>query len=449
MERVGILLAIAVAALLAAHFATDEGTLSGEAPLADTEARDVVEVERESRVAPTLRPAPRAPPAPEEVVDPLPGSEGLPWRAIVVEDFAGNRLPGARVRLRTASDKRLVVSRHADAQGFVTFRGPGAGAFHLEITPPRRARYLQPLVRVDYRPGAETLRLGSGLRTRGTVKDAHGAGVARASVIAEDHKGVRRVVATERGGTFALPDLHPGPVTLDVVRRIAGNPVRASAVVRAGQKDVVLTLENTSAVRIDIEGLQAKALQPQSGDPWVGARRVPKAMLLRRGQPRSRQQELEVDVRAGRIRSGPLPQDARYDVWMHVPTQGAYLLVEDVAPGKTVRREPLTPGATIRGSVDARDVGGLPNWHQQVVVRARQGRLLAEARLEASGQDGPTFELRGLPPGSWTVTLEVPRQRGEWLALTPMRAVAPGDALRFTLSGTWDVVRGNWTLKAK
>ena len=118
--------------------------------------------------------------------------------------------------------------------------------------------------------------------------------------------------------------------------------------------------------------------------------------------------------------------------------------------GNEVRVEPLITGGTIRGAVDVRQVAGPPEWLEHAVVRARQGRLRAVTGLEpADASSRCAFVLRGLPPGRWSVTLEMPRGLRRWRTLTPTEEVDVGGSVVFFLAGTWDLVRGHWILKSE
>ncbi|MFO0933981.1 MAG: carboxypeptidase-like regulatory domain-containing protein [Planctomycetota bacterium] len=198
---------------------------------------------------------------------------------LAVVDAQGRPVPGATVR---------VVRKHAEGRGSERFFyddprvvddagevtvGPlrAADGYGLEVAPPAGRADLRSVSMRDWTPADSRIALEAARTIRGRVVDGRGAPVAAARV--EWDRGGSSFSSdearTDADGRFALEGAPVGDVRLVARLRAEGEEPepRVLRVVKAGEDDVVLTLERPATWRFTVDAKPGRAVTLWFGPP--------------------------------------------------------------------------------------------------------------------------------------------------------------------------------------
>jgi protocatechuate 3,4-dioxygenase beta subunit len=341
--------------------------------------------------------------------DPVPvrgGASGVEIRAraglrptITLLDWRGLPVTGARVsaseprRPGTPRPPRYFAPPATDANGTVRLDGLDPGVrYELRVQRPQDRIDVANLNVPSWSPRDETFRLERVWFVRGVVRDLAGQPVAEAYVTPT--KGERRghSAQTDATGQFTILDLPAGDVTLVVAARFQGHEEappdgrrRVEVVVPAGTDDLVVTIDVGPTLVVLVDGLSNAA--------WG------QALLYAEG-PQARM--VSETIQQGRARFLSLDADATYTLFVG-PFGDRSALVRGVRVGGEVHVRPV-PGKSITGRLS------LPEGVDSPSVQAQ-----LEGRVNVQGVVRPdkTYEIVGLPDGTWKVNANA-HVEGKW-----------------------------------
>ena len=233
-----------------------------------------------------------------------------------------------------------------------------------------------------WKPADVTVHVERARTVKGVVRDPSGRPVAGAHVLAGSDDAVSVGRPTGADGTFSIGGLRPGKVGLyvSVEGRFGGH--EPAVLVEAGAEDVVLTLDPGIELVVHVDNWPAgeresgeAALFEQSGrEPAYATTRVaPDGSARFRG------------LGAGRA----------YTLWIAPGGGGLSLLQRDVRAAATPVHVSLTRGKSITGRLTIPSGAKLRN----VMASREDGLMHVQGTAKADG----TYEILGLPEGSWTV----------------------------------------------
>ena len=346
---------------------------------------------------------------------------------VTVLDYEGRPVAGARLGVSLEQEVAEAAGLQARSWGFAAkadgvahVSGLAAGvAYHLSVQPPEGRDDLQPSETGDWAPEDVTVRLARAYVIQGVVHDLTGKPVAEAQVQygREDDPGRWSGARTADDGTFQLARLERGRYRVRAqvgagsmpTPRAPGAQEEGWVVVEAGTRDLVLKVDPGATLRIRIQ-------------PWTGDERGQGIALREQRDGGASYAYDQVEGDGVAVFRGCSP-DRRYDVFVGGLPNGQYVLGRDLqATGQELVLAPQT-GGTIRGRLRLPPGGD--------VKRVSVGvRILG---LHHGGQvaDDGSFEIEGVPPGTWTVVGGA--QRGAaWLSGETQ--AAPGASVEIELA---------------
>ena len=346
---------------------------------------------------------------------------------VTVLDYEGRAVSGARVTagIDDETAKRAGIERHSrgfttDGEGVAHVRGLAAGVpYNVSVTPPDGRDDVRATAIRAWTPEALTVRLERAYVIQGVVHDLTGKPVAEAQVEygAEDDPGHWLGTQTAEDGTFQLAGLERGRYRVRAqvgagsmpMPRAPGFEEEGWVVVEAGTRDLVLKVDPGATLRIRI--------QPWTGNEWG------QGIAMREQRPGGgSHSQGQVDGEGVAVFRGCSP-DKRYDVFVGDLPDGQYVLARDLrATGKEIVLAPQT-GGTIRGRLLV--PSGAEVGYQTAFVQ-----ILGMSHSGTVHEDG-TFEIEGVPPGTWEVWGNA-RRGDDWL-LGRVQA-APGGTVEIELA---------------
>ncbi len=325
--------------------------------------------------------APWLPPEPIEVPA---GSEGLDLRltrgasfVVEVRDPEGNGLPAVRVLVTTNWEERRVQRQgETDEDGRFEAEGVPAGAL-LEIsastTPRTGAAY--PTVRLEdvpFRTGSVVVPMVEGVFVEGEVVSPEGAPVTTGRVKAEDAKRRRASSVQLEGGSnvFRLGPLLPGRYRV-VAAGPRGTAPSESVEIDAPADGLRLVLRHRTTIT-------GRLLDPE-GKTWTAEWLTKDMAWGGRVNPDGRFAFKDVYAGPGSL-------------FLREQEGSRVVLLEDVDPTAASFEVTATEGHTLQGRVVGEGAS---------LVGLRRGLVY----LGGPVQDDGTFEIRGVPDGTWTLTV--------------------------------------------
>lgn len=326
---------------------------------------------------------------------------------ITVRDPLGRPLHGAVVQVRGpprfAHPGRAVLPMawRTDAGGRARLAGLDPQVrYEMEVRPPKQRAELLEYRSSAWKPEDTVVPLERARSIRGIVHDQRGRPVPRARLTwAHVRESVaERITAltAEAGpdGRFTLKRLYGGSYRI-WVRAPSREPARAAAripseasipedaeptIVRSGSTSVVLTAQLPSRLRFRVRGWDRSV------------RRVP-ALLVPEDPKRERKPLVGQLDESGLVVFEDLPCDVTYAFWLGVPQENAYVYVTGIVVDDDRRDLTLEEGTVVSGRILA------PRGTKSRKVHAAYPGFAVAGRLKAAGR----FEIRGLPPGPWTI----------------------------------------------
>lgn len=338
--------------------------------------------------------------------------DGEPVKGAIIFAYGDPNAPSAK---RPAMGGGVVHGGNnlTDAQG--AYRVPSldpATKYRLDVRPPRDRADLIGTSIEHWEPKDTTLRLLSGLSITGAVRDARGNGVSHASIYWR--KGGRwKSGNVRKDGTFTL-DAFESSEELQIYATVTGrlpdegatdDPFTAAQRVRAGAKNVILTLDPGADLVVVADG-------------WPAARGFVQGVLFGEGLRGGRTTHVSSHVyEGGRLVWHGLEPQGEYMVW--IPPEGGErsALLRGLRAGGEPVKVTLEEGRAITGALT------LPEGAKEAFV----GALLPNTPFYVHLHRVPAgrFEIRGLPAGtSWTVVgvADVGQRRFEVRSLEPVLA---------------------------
>jgi protocatechuate 3,4-dioxygenase beta subunit len=330
---------------------------------------------------------------------------------VTVLDDRGAPVLGAPVEVEGLAD-----TAWSDEAGVARLRGlDPTRSYELTVGLPRDRDDLVSATIEAFVPGDLVVRMDRGFSVTGVVRDGGGSPVPDALVIAQPKPEGRSMVGrVERDGTFRIRELPAGEVELEAHLAGGGSPraARSHALVHAGARDVVLTLERGATLSILIENWPTGTASGEAG-VWPDAAGT-----------------IEWDAaathridRRGRVVFRGLRVGGSYTLGVR-PVGELSLLTSGLRPGPDEIRVRLVPGKTIRGRLV------LPAGAEDVRVWALLGPG-GEGSIPGEVHEDGTYVFRGLPDGTWHLRAMATKDGSSWVAEA---SVAAGGTLDLTLT---------------
>lgn len=334
---------------------------------------------------------------------------------VLVLDPDGKPLAGATVEVRDARTDAIqpVVLRRADAEG-------SAVLDRMDPTVPRRL-IVRPIGRDDlvtveherWLPRDETIRVPRRARIRGRVVDRAGNSIPRAYVAR-----VGRTGWTSAGtgwvlawnGEFQIEGTEDEPLRLRVTLDGSLATAEATVLARASVSEATIPVDTGLDWRVRIDGpMGAKRSDGRVATAYVG---LPAAEAVK---------ATAILAADGVATFRGAHRDAIYSVWMHFPDEGLHVLERGLRWTEEGAETAAHPGLEITGNFRA------PRDADDVSIWATCDGLVARGTLAA---DAASYAIRGLPPGSWTVTASCKARDGTlWRDELTVDAGAPADVV--------------------
>lgn len=298
-----------------------------------------------------------------------------------------------------------------DESGGIRIAGLDPDArYDLYVQPPAGRPGLQGTWLRGWRPEDTDIRLERAGVVAGTVRDPDGKPVHSATVWLRDAEGATHSDGAGWDGDFAFVGLSPGRVVLGACfgPRPASWDGFFTAEAEVGDEDLVVPVHSRRDLRVVFAQGSPRPSTPgrvrlthrgPAGDATLhGVDWMSDVACLFRG----------------------LEPGARYVVWAGPTETGRYAYVE-VGPTTTEVELTLVPGGVIAGSV------ALPAERYDASARIAERGVLLHTRVRDDG----SFDLLGVPPGTWTVevTCDLPSGRSR----SARARAAPGDTLHLEL----------------
>jgi hypothetical protein len=348
---------------------------------------------------------------------------------VTVLDYAGKPVPGARVGLReptrearagpTLSVPTVVPGdQQVDASGRTTFRGLDPDAtYTVQVTPPNGRKDLKDRTLDGWAPRDETVTLERGYAIRGVVKDTRGEPVTECWVqyrpVGQDAwTGSHR---TDEDGRFVVEGLARGryelhPFVMGAMNAGPGGPGadrKGIVAVSAGATSVVLTVDLGAKLTVRVRDYPTVEERGALGRiRHIGG----SGQAVLRAAKGHAQVSVQLDA-TGRARFQGLVPGEGYTLSILGLPGGRYVLVRGVKPSADEIEVEMQAGGSVRGTIVAPE--GVSLHQVWVMVRNAEGMRDGTRTDPKTG----TFEFRGLPEGSWTVSaaywLDGKRYQGE------------------------------------
>jgi hypothetical protein len=327
-----------------------------------------------------------------------------------VVDSQGLPVRGAQVRIRLDYDD--VVSTETDNQGSARLAGlDPKKEYEIEIDAPESRDDLRP-ARIEmegWKPESTEIRFKAAWRLKGHVTDLSGVPLRAARLWKKDDDGKwAEAGQTGRDERFDIGELTAGEAKLRAGGTRAPQPDAAPhAVIREGERDVVLQIDAAPEIRIRILDWPKDA---------YGHGR-----LTRADDPEA---ESSVYVEEdGTLRFPCLDRKCSYILWLTSTADGKILYLRDLRPGRGETRATLTESHPITGKVI------FPEDYQRTshdpMVRLSGPGLWDFAEVDGDGR----FRFEEVPEGTWL--LEV---RSYQTGLKVERQVKAGTDVRIDLN---------------
>ncbi|MHC4860539.1 MAG: carboxypeptidase-like regulatory domain-containing protein, partial [Planctomycetota bacterium] len=290
---------------------------------------------------------------------------------VTVLDPAGGPVPGASVWNKDAG-----IDEVTGSDGTAVVRGlmPDVKV-PLVIRPPEARDTLLPKLLRGWEPADTTVRLEGGLYVTGVVLGPDGRPM-RANVACGNWS---TPVRTTGDGWFRIGPFPEGPVTLVPYRSDLYSDAREEdeVTVPAGEEGVVLRYDPGWDLHLRIRN-------------W---RETEESVWARLTDEASGDHEKGLVWHDGTLRFGALKVDRSYTLYMRIEEQGLVLYMTALKLGVGELEVDLVPEERITGRL-LLPPGGVPNAVSVVVA----GEWM-RGEVDRNGE----FEIRGLPPGTWTV----------------------------------------------
>jgi len=322
---------------------------------------------------------------------------------LTVLDFEGKPVPGAYAHARPAGKgpegwRRNRELPRADQDGMIRLRGLDPDVtFNLTVTAPQGRKDLKSLKLEGWRPADETLKLARAWSISGVVKDQNGKAAQGTRVRArrEGTKGWEKSAHTGDDGRFVLRELDAGRYELEA--RASGvtytSPAAAAGpgstqavnkpdvkVVRAGTKNVALTVDTGERLVVRVRGMQAVS----GGGGTAMLRTADGSHSLSGGWEGP-----------GRATFQGLRAGVDYTLWIVGLPGNRYVHAKDVRAQSDVLEVDTKEGFRITGRVIVPE--GVALSRVGIGAGSSEG-YNAHTRVDAKTG---TFEFEGLPAGSY------------------------------------------------
>jgi hypothetical protein len=298
-----------------------------------------------------------------------------------------NPIPIARIHEWDRARGLLQRTVHTEASGVVDLRGLEPGLpWMLRVHPQGDLRGWE---QDPWTPADTEVRLERGYSVRGRVQDGQGRPIASAQVQSRSDSGWGSAAQTGADGTFQIAGRPRGPVVLRAVAPgVDGHlPPGPELTVQAGTDGVVLTVDPGVSLVVRVTNPEVRGSDP-------GRRNLGLLVTFPADRGPGIGGWAHDFEGTGRMTVMGLRADTRYTVWLEPQGTEWYGLATDVRPGEREVSITLVRGGSISGRVRA------PPSAQHVSVHAQGGASLSvTAQVDAEGR----YELKGLPPGTWTV----------------------------------------------
>lgn len=310
-----------------------------------------------------------------------------PFRLLVVDE-AGAPVPGAAAVV-IHGDRRSTIE--GDERGRVELDTDLRGErLHVVITGPPGAPLLPYSASRTFISG-ERIVLPRALTIAGSVQAPNGRPVPFATLV-HTREGVATRIDLDDAGRFELGGLPSGPVVLRASLHAPSRPDARTVTktVAAGSRHVVLTIDLEPLLEIHIAGWPRGVanvdcqLSVQAAGAGLGRGAVPGGAITR-----------PIDSE-GRVQFHALSHQARYRVFVHLPTHESYVLENLLSPATEPHEVPLRRGSSMTG-----ELRGMPRNVDQFQIDA----FSADLQLQVAGDvdDTAAFRVMGVPPGPWVL----------------------------------------------
>ncbi len=280
-----------------------------------------------------------------------------------------------------------------DTSGEIRIEGLDPDAsYDLRIEPHWKPPGLQWKRIESWRPQDTAFRLERRACLAGVAVDGAGIPQGGVAVYLRDGEGEIHEVGAGWGGAFTFDDLPPGPVKLGAQHGPARKNTDGlfTVAAQADDEDVQVVVESRRDLRI---------VFPE-GDP--GRTQHLRMRITRRdGAGEGPRTDTHYDNDGEFLFRGLEPQ-ARYWVWAGPTETGRHVYLE-VPPGVEEVEARLVPGGVVQGTVV------LPPKAVHAWVAIQERGIVTRAKIRGDG----SFDLIGIPPGTWTVEAECETNSGE------------------------------------
>jgi hypothetical protein len=327
-----------------------------------------------------------------------------------VVDAAGASLANALVVIEVVRDGVAVRVAELATDATGRARGPcldPATPHRLTVRPKPRENVF-PFVVDPWTPGDVTVVVPDPLPVEGIVVAPDGSGVGAFVAARSPSDAGWHGVACDASGRFRVTTLGARPVRIRV---------DAEGFVR--REVTLVAAKDMAPVRI---ALERGAVWRFAIEDWPAGRTGGARLTDESGPPRETDAYGEIDGTGAFTVRGVDPAK-RYRVWIPPEDGDGYALARDLQPSDEVTPLAFARGGSIRGTVR------LPERIQYLECGATCDGLLA---LGVATPDG-AIEVRGLPPGRWTVTVRGRTSLCRWKGSAE---ASPGDDVRIVLEPT-------------
>lgn len=308
---------------------------------------------------------------------------------IRVVDADGRAVAGIEVRLDGPAG-RAEQRREwgtTDAQGVVRLGHLDPAVTYRLIVRPQAQGSVLPHDEPEWTPANTTVRLNRAFTIRGIVHDPSGRPVPNAMLWVSLEDGIRLQTA-KADGTFEIGGLRPGMVGLSAQFEVQHGARGPEVRVAAGSEGVVVIADPGLELVVRIDNWPARKPGPTH------------AYLQRKGG--SEWENLRASIEPGGVATfRGLEAGTQYALWIPPLQGGLSLWKEALQASSDPLHVSLQQGRSITGRLQ------LPADAEAVEVEAWLGQrnVVAEGIVNRDG----SYEIRGLPEGTWTVVARARR----------------------------------------